>query len=95
MQAIDKVFYSSKRYDIIRVDSPTKDECRDKYGIRNKTTGVTEYYIDTLDNAMIAAETLSYILENNTWRNQVEANIEHIKRDAGAGGIAHPPILSH
>lgn len=95
MQAIDKVFYSSKHYDIIRVDSPIRDEHRDKYGIRNKTTGVTEYYIDTLDNAMIAAETLSYILENNTWRNQVEANIEHIKRDAGAGGIAHPPILSH
>ena len=84
-----KSFYSTKHYNIIRVNSPIVDEMRDKYGIYNKTTKVVEYYIDTFDNAMIAAETLSYIIENQTWKAQVEVNIASINRDSGAGAIAH------
>jgi len=96
MQNLKEVFYSSKHYDVVRVNSPLKDEVREKYGILNKKNHMIEYYIDTFDNATIAAETLSYIIDNGTWRNQVEANIEMIKRDSGAGGIAHNPMaVSH
>jgi hypothetical protein len=88
MKNVD-AFYSTKHYDVVAVQSPLVDETREKYGILNTTTNVVEYYIDTFDNAMIAAETLSYIIENQTWKAQVEVNIASINRDSGAGAIAH------
>ena len=81
--------YTTKHYDIISTPSPHKDEVRQKYGIYNRKNAMIEYYIDTFDNAMIAAETLSYIIENQTWKAQVDVNIASINRDSGAGAIAH------
>lgn len=76
------VFYTASRYQVVLAKSPLKEEERDKYGVQNIATNVIEYFVDTLDNAMIAAETLSYILDNSTWRNQVQLNIESIKEVA-------------
>jgi hypothetical protein len=77
--------FTTPNYDIIAVDSPDKSESRQKYGVINNKTSVIEFYVDTFDNAMIAAETLNYIITNATWKAQVEVNIESIKRDSKHG----------
>ena len=73
------VQYETDFYDIVIVDSEREDEVREKYGVRNKNTGMVEVFSETFDNAVIACETLSYIVATEAWQDHITSNIEAIK----------------
>ena len=74
------IHFENNNYRIMDVACPLNDEDRVQYGVQNKKTKVVEVFVDTMDNALIAAETLDYILDNVTWRAHVEDNIRRINK---------------
>jgi hypothetical protein len=81
------VFYETSKYEVKAVPTNLTSENCQRYGVVNKETKVVEYFVETLDNAMIAAETLTYILTSESWKIQVQHNIDGIRSNLEAAGM--------